>query len=110
MEWYQDYSFVLRLFEIGKSVDETTFYFESDPEETVHYLGYLPQYEKPYWAGYCDIPDGCAFFTAKELFEAKIYDGKSLKDRWSDVVLKELGMVPVESLSFPEYETSGGTA
>lgn len=109
MEWYQDYSFVLKLFEKGESVDETTFHFESDPEQTVHYLGYLPQYEKPYWAGYCDVPDGCEFFTAKELFEARIYDGKSLKDRWDDVVLTELGMVPVEILSFAEYETSGGT-
>ncbi len=108
MNWYQDYSFVLKLFEMGKGVDETTFYFRSDPEETVHYLGYLPQYEKPYWAGYCDVPDGCEFFSAKELFEAKIYDGKSLKDRWNDAVLIELGAIPVEELQFNDYKKGSG--
>lgn len=92
MKWYQDYDFVLSQFEKGdERVDETTFYFRSDPKETEHYIGYLSQYEKPYWAGYCDIEDGCEFKTAKELLEAKIYDGKSIKERWDEVVLLEFG-------------------
>lgn len=82
MKWYQDYNFIFAQFEKGdERVDETTFYFRSNPEEVEHYIGYLSQYEKPYWAGYCDIEDGCEFKTAKELFEAKIYDKRSIKDR-----------------------------
>ena len=92
MNWYQDYDRILSLFEKGdERVDETTFYFRSDPEKTEHYIGCLPQYEKPYWAGYCDVPNGCDFKTAKELFEAAIYDGKSIKDRWDELVMICIG-------------------
>ena len=97
MKWYQDYGFVLKQFEKGDDcVDETTFYFRSDPQETEHYIGYLSQYDEPYWAGYCDIPDGCSFRTAKELFEAKIYDGQSIKDRWEDVIITQFGGIDVD--------------
>lgn len=69
----------------GVSIDETCFYFTDDPHETEYYLGFLPQFDKPYWVGDCDIPDGCEYDTAEELVEAKIFDGKSLKERWSNV-------------------------
>lgn len=47
MKWYQDYNFIFAQFEKGdERVDETTFYFRSDPEEVEHYIGYLSQYEK----------------------------------------------------------------
>jgi len=68
-------------------IDETVFYFDDDPEETEHYLGCLRQYDKPYWAGYCDIKDGYECLTAYELLTAPIYNGKSIKDRWENVVL-----------------------
>ena len=95
--WYQNYDLLLALFEKGDArVDETVFYFQSDLDESEHYIGYLPEYDKPYWAGYCDIKDGCEFETAKELFEAKIYDGKSIKDRWDELILVEIGGISVE--------------
>jgi len=77
-------------------VDETSFYFSDDPKETDHYLGCLREYEKPYWVGYCDIPDGCEYSSAKEMLEAKIFDGKSIKERWDSVVLCTIGGIPVE--------------
>ncbi|MCI8509261.1 MAG: hypothetical protein HFJ06_11985 [Lachnospiraceae bacterium] len=92
------YEELLALFIGGEGVDETTFYFDDDEKEVEHYIGYLPQYEKPYWAGYCDIEDGCEFLSAKELFEAEIYNGKSIKQRWKQVVLTTIGGVPVEDL------------
>ena len=52
-----------------------------------HILGYLPQFEKPYWIGYCDVEDGCEFATAKELVEACVFNGKSLKERWDKVII-----------------------
>lgn len=66
------------------SIDETCFYFTDDAQESEHYIGFLPDFEKPYWVGYCDINDGCEFYTAEELV-AKIFDGKSLRERWNYV-------------------------
>ena len=76
-------------------VDETTFYFNDDLEKVLHYIGCLRQYEKPYWAGYCDILDGCEFMTAKELFTAKIYNNQSIEDRWEHLVIVDIGGIPV---------------
>ena len=77
-------------------IDETSFYFKNDPKETDHFIGYLPQYDKPYWIGYCDIEGGCEFMTAKEMFEAPVFDGRSLKDRWEDVILTTIGGISID--------------
>ena len=78
------------------NVEETNFYFDDDPDETDHMIGYVGGYEKPYWAGVCDIPDGCEFMTAEELLTAKIYSGRSIKDRWEHLVLCNIGGLPAE--------------
>ena len=56
------------------------FYFNDDPEEDEHYLGYDSRYQNPYWVGLCDIEGGCSFSSANELVNAPIYEGKTLKD------------------------------
>lgn len=89
------YDELLQLFEIGANIDETVFFFDDDAKEEEHYIGFLPQYEKAYWAGYCDVKDGCAFHTAQELFTAKIYAGQSIKDRWQHLRLVEIAGVPI---------------
>lgn len=82
-------------------VDETSFYFGDDPKETEHCIGWIQKYEKPYRAGYCDIPDGCEYGTAKELPEAEIFDGRSIKDRWEQVVFADIGGIdPKEWIRF----------
>ena len=73
-------------------------FFSDDPNEEEHYLGYLPQYDKPYWVGYCDIDGGCDFDTAEELVQAKIFNGKSLKERWNRVVI-----CSIEGLSYEDW-------
>ena len=92
MTTHFSYEQFLRIFEQDDiyPVDETSFRFGSEPQEE-HFLGCLRQYDKPYWAGYCDIPDGAEFSTAAELFEAPIFGGRSLKDRWQEVVLDNIG-------------------
>ena len=50
-----DWDFFFRQLAAGMNIDETCFYFSDDPNEEEHYLGYLPQYDTPYWVGYCDI-------------------------------------------------------
>ena len=71
------------------------FYFRDESPAADHMIGFLPKYNKPYWAGYCDIPDGCEFATAKELFEAKIYGGRSIKQRWDEIVIVNIGGISV---------------
>ena len=78
------------------NIDETSFVFKDDPHKIEHYIGYLPQYEFPYWVGYCDVEDGCEFKTAKELFEAPIFDGKSIKDRWDEVEIIATGGINID--------------
>lgn len=93
------YDFFLSIFEKGENIDETVFCFTDDKNETEHYLGYLPNGplpDSPYWAGYCDFKDGYECASAKELFQAKIYDGKSLEERWKEVNICSIGGIPVE--------------
>lgn len=79
------------------SIDETSFYFEDDPNEEEHMLGCLRDYDKPYWIGYCDIPDGAEYYTALELLTAKIFDGRSIQDRWDHIVFCNIGMLDAET-------------
>ena len=50
------------------------------------------------FAGLCDVEGGCLFSTAKELFEARIYDGKSIRERWQELVMIGMGGLPIEDL------------
>ena len=39
-----------------------------------------------YWAGVgCDLPGGTDFSTARALFEAPIYEGRSIRERWPEI-------------------------
>ena len=95
-----NYETLFKLFDEKRvNIDETSFYFKDDPHEIEHFIGCQPQYDLPYWVGYCDIEGGCDFKTAKELFEAPVFDGRSLKDRWEDVVLMTIGAVNIDEWS-----------
>lgn len=97
MKWYEDYNRFFNVFKnSGISVDETVFLLKNEEPQKEHYIGFLPEYNKPYWAGYCDIPNGCEFKTAEELFNAKIYDGRSIKDRWNEIEIYEISGVAIE--------------
>ena len=97
MKWFENYDAFLELFEKHElPIDETVFHFRSTESMGSHWIGYLPEFKKPYWAGYCDVPDGCEFNSAEELFEAKIYDGRSIHDRWEEIVIDEIGMIPAD--------------
>ena len=80
-----EFDYFFKQLKAGMCIDESCFYFSDDAKKDEHYVGFLPQYEKPYWVGYCDIPDGTEFRTAEELVNAKIFQGKSLKEKWDTV-------------------------
>ena len=51
----------------------------------------LSRGETFYWAGCgCDLPRGTDFLSARELFEAPIYGGKSIRDRWDEITWHEI--------------------
>lgn len=86
-------------------MDEICFCFKDDETETEHFVGYTPKYkngiftiinDKPYWAGLCDIPNGCAFTTAEELVNARIYHGKSLQEVWDDITIFSIAGLDVK--------------
>ena len=92
-----DYKTLFALFDSkAPNIDETVFYFRTDPKEREHYIGCIREEKKPYWIGLCDIEGGCNFETAKELFEAPVFDGRSLKDRWDEVVLVEMSGINID--------------
>lgn len=98
MKWYEDYNkFFEEFVSQGINADETTFYFKSESDDVIHYIGYLPQYEKPYWVGCCDVSEGTEFLTAEEMFSAKIFEGMSIKERWNEIVICEFGGISIES-------------
>ena len=41
---------------------------------------------------------GCVFKTAEELVSAPVFDGKSLRERWSSIMINGIG-----GLSFEEW-------
>lgn len=71
----------------GTLVDEICFYFSDDENETEHCFGYMKGYDRPYWAGPCDVQGGCDFETTADMLNAPIYDEQSLKDRWQQVIM-----------------------
>ena len=54
-------------------------------------LNPLSHGETRYWAGAgCDVPKGAEFLSAQDLFEASIYGGKSILDRWDEITWHEI--------------------
>ena len=100
-----DWTFFFHQLAVGVNINETCFYFSDDPSEREHYLGYLPQFDRPYWVGYCDIEGGCDFKTAEELVNAPTFNGKSLKERWDHVVICSIEGLDYEGwLEYFEHE------
>ena len=92
-----DYNTLFNLFDRKhQNINDTSFYFKTDPNLTEHFIGYSPGNSFPYWVGYCDIENGWSCKTAKELFEAPVFDGKSIKDRWDEIVLIQIGAIGID--------------
>ncbi|MBR1558615.1 MAG: hypothetical protein IJ646_00090 [Clostridia bacterium] len=93
------FHYVLDLFRHDAGIDETTFWFTGEAPGEQHYLGCLPEGphpKTPYWAGYCDLAEGFDCATAEDLFDAPIFGGRSLKERWHEVNIHEFGYVPID--------------
>ena len=91
------FDYVLTLFREMKDVmDDTAFCFLEERETGKERgLGCLPEgprsFGLPYWADDCDEAGGFRCAAAEELFDAPIYDGRSLRERWPEVWLFRIG-------------------
>jgi hypothetical protein len=90
------FDFLYEKFQKGLFIDETMFIFTDDLFPYECWIGYCTQFgNPPYWIGDCDTEDDDSrmFETAEELFNAKLYKGKSLKECWNTVkVIQVEGM------------------
>lgn len=96
--------YLLQEIKAGKIVDEISFAFESDSGEAIIFISVSDHVDEPYWLGLSDSPDSKRFKEIDELFKAKIYDGKSLKERWSEVIIYGISGQSLDDwLTFAEH-------
>lgn len=92
--------FLRCLKECAEDIDETEFYYKNAlGEDEYCIIGYISEYDPthPYWAGYgCDAEHGMDFASADELVNSKVFGGKSIRERWEEIYVFNLGMVNVE--------------
>jgi hypothetical protein len=49
------------------------------------------------------VPDGCEFASAEELFNAKIYGGRSIRERWHDIRIFQIGGISIDDWVADDY-------
>ena len=54
-------------------------------------------YDRPFWIGDCDIPNGVDFATAEELVNAPVFGGKSMREVWPQMEIDGAAGMPVEA-------------
>ena len=74
----------------NRRIKEMSFYFTFEIVDVEHYIGYNKRKGKPFWVGFCDFPDGCAFDTPYQLVLADIFRGKSLKEWWPEIRIYDI--------------------
>ncbi|MBR1764377.1 MAG: hypothetical protein IJ746_03185 [Ruminococcus sp.] len=77
------------------NVDGTVFYFDDDntKDEKTYYICCDHYYNKPYWITKLDNPISDKYSTASELLTARVFNGRSLKDRYEHMVIEEIGIM-----------------
>ena len=78
-------------------LNESEFRFASDPISpkqpgycTERMIGWMSNQSKPYWIGGCDNDADAQFSSAEELMDAPVFGGKSLRERWDEIMLHSL--------------------
>ena len=68
---------------------EISFYFRTDLQKRTHSFEYFEKLIQPYWASAPDGSKSLFYPTTRELFEAKIFDGESLRESWPEFVITD---------------------
>ncbi|HEL2739297.1 TPA: hypothetical protein UDO34_002174 [Streptococcus suis] len=81
------YDYFLQEFEAGMMPGETNFSFETDEENELCSFGYSKEAEQPYWIRENKQTDEKRFTSSALLFSSPLFYGKSLRERWDEVVI-----------------------
>ena len=81
----KDYGLFLKEMEDSILKGRWLFYFSDDPYQNRHEIWSFGMTFNPYSIK-IDCQKKHSFHTAKELLEAKLFKGKSIKDRWNSVI------------------------
>ncbi|HFI0796425.1 TPA: hypothetical protein ACGO8I_002131 [Streptococcus suis] len=81
------YDYFLQEFEAGMMPGEINFSFETDEEKELCSFGYSKEAEQPYWIRENKQTDEKSFISSALLFSCPLFDGKSLRERWDEVVI-----------------------
>ncbi|MBQ2725472.1 MAG: hypothetical protein IJF78_07190 [Clostridia bacterium] len=84
-------------------LNESEFLLASDPISPkqpgycgAYMIGWLGETEKPYWIGGFDGAQDARFSSAEELMDAPVFGGKSLRERWDDIMWLSLMSIPTD--------------
>lgn len=92
--------YLFQEFQATKTIDEVGFTLASNPLVDLRFFGYDETEDLPYWIS---LPEGGRFETVNDLFDATVFDGKSLRERWSEVTIYS-----ISGLSLDDWLTSAG--
>ncbi|HFU4202989.1 TPA: hypothetical protein ACGO8F_000561 [Streptococcus suis] len=81
------YDYFLQEFEAGMMPGEINFSFETDDVDVLRSFGYSKEAEQPYWIRENKHMDERSFTSSAPLFSSLLFDGKSLRERWNEVVI-----------------------
>ena len=84
-------------------LNESEFRLVSDPISPkqpgycgAYMIGWIAETEKPYWIGGWDGAQDARFSSAEELADAPVFGGKSLRERWDDIMWLSLMSIPTD--------------
>lgn len=100
-----DVNDMIQVFKYDSHINDMSFSFKQDETKILHYIGVTKEAHDPYWSYFSDDSGVKRFHTAEELFNAKIYNGQSLRERWSEVTIVHMNGMPIEEC-FSQFEKS----
>ena len=104
--WYKDMDFLCeQLQRECVMLENVDFFFSDDPRKKIYKIGFCKGVLiDPYVISTCDLEEGLSMVTPQEIFEAKVFRGRSLKEQWDRVVITEMNDVGVKYLKRSWFE------
>lgn len=96
---------IIQVVKSDSLINDMSFSFNQDDPQILHDIGVSKGERQPYWAYFLDGSNVKRFHTAEELFNAKIYGGQSLRERWPDVTIVHMNGLPIVEC-FSQFEKS----
>ncbi|QHW36903.1 hypothetical protein GZH82_06020 [Staphylococcus ursi] len=82
--------YFINLLNNGMKLDNLAFSFKSDNNDVCYFIGCINGEENPYSEFFSDYSELKTFENVEELFNSNIFNGKSLKERWTEVLIDSI--------------------